>query len=112
MLDIGEQIKKLREEKRITGKDLARRIGLSQSQMSRLEKGQRRIDTEVLARIADALDVSPACFFGEPPTGSLAFLLRGPFSSFRFETDRWSIIDGQLATAPPTSIARLRMSHY
>ncbi|MEE8143500.1 MAG: helix-turn-helix transcriptional regulator, partial [Planctomycetota bacterium] len=64
MLEIGKQIKKLREQKRITGKDLAQRIGLSQSQMSRLEQGQRRIDTEILARIADALEVSPARFFG------------------------------------------------
>ncbi|MEM7261031.1 MAG: helix-turn-helix domain-containing protein [Planctomycetota bacterium] len=64
MLDIGQQIKRLREERRITGKDLASQIGLSQSQMSRLEAGQRRIDTEILARIASALDVSPALFFG------------------------------------------------
>ncbi len=65
MLEIGKHIKKLREEKRITGKNLAQRIGLSQSQMSRLEKGLRRIDTEVLARIAEALGVSPARFFVE-----------------------------------------------
>ena len=70
MLDIGAQIKRLREEQHLTGKDLAKRIGLSQSQMTRLEKGQRRIDTEILVRIADALEVSPARFFsgeGEPP---------------------------------------------
>ena len=64
MLDIGQQIKLLREEKRLTGKDLASKIGLSQSQMSRLEKGQRRIDTEILSRIADALEVPAARFFG------------------------------------------------
>lgn len=63
MLDIGPQIKRMREQKRMTGKDLALRIGLSQSQMSRLEQGQRRIDTEILARIAEALEVSPASFF-------------------------------------------------
>lgn len=63
MLHIGKQIKKLREQKHITGKDLAKRIGLSQSQMSRLEQGQRRIDTEILVRIADALEVAPATFF-------------------------------------------------
>ncbi|MFQ5653316.1 MAG: helix-turn-helix domain-containing protein [Planctomycetota bacterium] len=66
MLEIGQQIKRLREERRITGKDLARRIGLSQSQMSRLEKGQRRIDTEILVRIASALEVPPARFFSPP----------------------------------------------
>ncbi|MEM7166464.1 MAG: helix-turn-helix domain-containing protein [Planctomycetota bacterium] len=67
MLDIGSQIKKLREERHLTGKELALRIGLSQSQMSRLEQGQRRIDTEILAKIANALEVSPACFFGDAP---------------------------------------------
>lgn len=63
MLDIGKQIKQLREERQLTGKDLAQQIGLSQSQMSRLEAGQRRIDTEILAKIALALEVSPAQFF-------------------------------------------------
>ena len=62
---IGAQIKVLREQRQITGKDLAKQIGLSQSQMSRLEKGQRRIDTEILAKIAGALDVPPALFFGD-----------------------------------------------
>lgn len=67
-MDIGLEIRLLRERKKVTGKDLAERIGLSQSQMSRLEKGQRRIDTKLLNKIADALDVTPAYFFegGEP----------------------------------------------
>lgn len=70
MLDIGARIKELREEREITGKDLARRIGLSPSQMTRLEKGQRRVDSEVIIKLAEALDLSPAAFFetgdGEP----------------------------------------------
>ncbi|MCZ6603099.1 MAG: helix-turn-helix domain-containing protein [Planctomycetota bacterium] len=64
-LNIGMEIKILRERKRISGKDLAERIGLSQSQMSRLEKGQRRIDAQILHKIARALDVRPSFFFGE-----------------------------------------------
>lgn len=63
MLEIGKQIKRMREERQLTGKDLAQQIGLSQSQMSRLEAGQRRIDTEILARIAAALGVPPGAFF-------------------------------------------------
>jgi transcriptional regulator with XRE-family HTH domain len=39
-MDIGLEIRLLRERKQITGKELAERIGLSQSQMSRLEKGR------------------------------------------------------------------------
>lgn len=63
MLDIGLEIKILRERQKISSKDLARRIGLSQSQMSRLEKGQRRIDIRTLHKISEALGVAPAFFF-------------------------------------------------
>ena len=64
MLDIGLEVKILRERLQMSAKELAERIGLSQSQMSRLEKGQRRIDTRILARIATALEVEPSHFFG------------------------------------------------
>lgn len=64
-LNIGLEIKILRERKRMSGKELAERIGLSQSQMSRLEKGQRRVDAQILNKIARALDVKPSFFFGE-----------------------------------------------
>ncbi|TET38478.1 MAG: helix-turn-helix domain-containing protein [Planctomycetota bacterium] len=63
--NIGMEIKILRERKGVTGKELAEKIDLSQSQMSRLEKGQRRIDTKTLAKIAEALDVKPSFFFKE-----------------------------------------------
>ncbi len=68
VMDIGLEIRLLRERKKMTGKELAERVGLSQSQMSRLEKGQRRIDTKLLNKIAGALDVKPSYFFegGEP----------------------------------------------
>ena len=63
MLDIGARIKSLREARQITGKDLAEQIGLSPSQMTRLEKGQRRVDSEVIVKLAEALETSPAAFF-------------------------------------------------
>ncbi len=60
---IGELIRTFREEKGITSKDLAEKIGISASQMSRMERGQRRVNSEVLARIARALEVTPSEFF-------------------------------------------------
>jgi transcriptional regulator with XRE-family HTH domain len=74
MLDIGLEIRILRERLKVSAKELSEKIGLSQSQMSRLEKGQRRIDTQVLDRIARALGVDASYFFGrESPvsTGAL-----------------------------------------
>ena len=63
MIDIGLEIRILRERLKMSAKELAERVGLSQSQMSRLEKGQRRIDTQVLRRVAEALGVDPSYFF-------------------------------------------------
>jgi len=63
MADIGLEIRLLREKRQMTSKELAERVGLSQSQMSRLEKGQRRIDAKMLEKISDALGVSPSYFF-------------------------------------------------
>lgn len=60
---IGLEIKLLRERLKLSAKDLAERIGLSPSQMSRLESGQRRVDATVLSKIAKALDVHPSHFF-------------------------------------------------
>lgn len=60
---IGLEIKLLRERLKLSAKDLAERVGLSPSQMSRLESGQRRVDAVMLSRIAKALDVHPSHFF-------------------------------------------------
>lgn len=78
MLDIGLEIRILRERLKVPAKELAQRVGLSQSQMSRLEKGQRRIDTQVLHRIAEVLGVDPSHFFRgteAPESGVIAAAL-------------------------------------
>lgn len=60
---IGLEIKLLRERLKLSAKDLAERVGLSPSQMSRLETGQRRVDAIMLSKIARALEVHPSHFF-------------------------------------------------
>lgn len=60
---IGLEIKVLRERLQLSAKELAERVGLSPSQMSRLESGQRRVDAVMLSKIARALEVHPSHFF-------------------------------------------------
>ena len=60
----GIEIKVLREKKHLSARDLASAVGLSPSQISRLESGQRRMDAVLLSKIARALDVHPSHFFG------------------------------------------------
>lgn len=74
MFHAGLEIRILRERLKMPAKELAERVGLSQSQISRLEKGQRRIDMKVLERIAEALNVSPSYFFRDQAPVSSAVL--------------------------------------
>ena len=83
MNKIGEIIKKLREESGITAKDLAQKIGLSASQMSRLESGQRRINSEVLTRIAKALNVAPSQLIDDTDGQEIRSLARSAAAPFR-----------------------------
>lgn len=53
-----ERIKQLRIKKNLTTYDLAEITGISQSTISKIENNKRKIDTETLTKLADALNVS------------------------------------------------------
>lgn len=56
---IGERIRKVREARLCSQKKLSQRSGLSQSQLSRIEAGERAASLYSLTKIAGALRVSP-----------------------------------------------------
>lgn len=60
MYEIGARIKRLREERKISQKELAERIGISNSRVSNWEQGLNRPDVDLLAGICTALSVSPS----------------------------------------------------
>lgn len=64
-MEIGKIIKKYRENKGLTITTLAERLGISRSYMSRIEKGERRLDTETLVKISDILEVPIENFYPE-----------------------------------------------
>jgi len=53
-------IKPLRIEAGLTQEDLAEQIGCTQSEISRIEKGERAIKVDRLLKLAAALGVEPA----------------------------------------------------
>ncbi|MBC8260547.1 MAG: helix-turn-helix domain-containing protein [Planctomycetia bacterium] len=83
MSNTGDIIRKLREESGVTAKELAHRIGLSASQMSRLESGKRRINSEVLTRIARALEVAPSQLIDDPDGDKVRPLSRSAAAPLR-----------------------------
>lgn len=57
--DIGATVKALRMELGMTTTDLAKKVGISQAQISRLENGQQGFRSGTLLKIASVLKVPP-----------------------------------------------------
>ncbi|HDF2342584.1 TPA: helix-turn-helix transcriptional regulator [Morganella morganii] len=65
---IGQVIRQYRTNAGLTTKQLAHRIGISQQQLSRYERGVNRIDVDTLLRISLAFRLTPGRFFEEMNT--------------------------------------------
>jgi transcriptional regulator with XRE-family HTH domain len=62
---IGERIRYMRKDRRLTQLDLAKKLKISQGAMSQLEKGQINLTVPMLIQISYFLDVHPGVFFAE-----------------------------------------------
>ncbi|KDA54025.1 hypothetical protein EG19_01515 [Thermoanaerobaculum aquaticum] len=61
----GRLIRQHRLERQLTQAQLARQIGISQSDLSRIEKGEYRVPLDLLFRILQVLELTLGEFFGE-----------------------------------------------
>jgi len=68
---IGKRIKKLRIEKSLIQKDLAKATGLHWTWLSQIETGRRAPTLKVLCRLAAVLKVEPAEFLVEEKTTAI-----------------------------------------
>ncbi|WP_170007235.1 helix-turn-helix domain-containing protein [Bacillus fonticola] len=60
---VGAFIRKLRKEEGVNSIDFARRLGISQPKLSRVETGLQAIPVELLARICELLNTDVSSFF-------------------------------------------------
>ena len=58
-MDLGEKIKELREDKRISIRELGRRTDVTGMHISNIEKGKANASPELVTKIADALEANP-----------------------------------------------------
>jgi transcriptional regulator with XRE-family HTH domain len=65
--EFGARLSKLRKDAGITQAELARRLGLAQSLISRFEKGQRRMYDDMIVATAKILGVTPNDILGVGP---------------------------------------------
>jgi transcriptional regulator with XRE-family HTH domain len=60
---VGRKIRELRKEHKLTQVELASRLGIQQSDLSRMEKGEYRVSLDALFRILAEFKMSIAEFF-------------------------------------------------
>jgi len=62
---VGRKIRELRKEHKLTQTELSARVGIQQSDLSRMEKGEYRVSLDTLFRILAEFKLSMGEFFDE-----------------------------------------------
>jgi transcriptional regulator with XRE-family HTH domain len=65
--DIGTRLRRLRKERKLTQTELARQIGIQQSDLSRMEKGEYRVSLDNLMKILGVFELQISEFFNDAP---------------------------------------------
>ncbi len=73
-VDVGKRLKELREERRMSIRDVSRQSGISANALSMIERGLTSPSVSTLYRLADALRVPiTAIFRAEPSREEIVF---------------------------------------
>jgi transcriptional regulator with XRE-family HTH domain len=62
---VGRKIRQLRRQRKLTQVELAEKIGIHQSDLSRMEQGEYKVGLDTLIRILQMFDLSIGEFFDE-----------------------------------------------
>lgn len=72
----GELIRKYRKEKKLTMKELGKKIGVSEQAISQYERGVRNVNLETLIKLSDALNVTINNLTNENQLSPIQLLLK------------------------------------
>ena len=64
-MEIGKRIRSLRERRDWTQKKLSEKTGINQSVFNRIESGERKVRSDELTKIAEALDIKVDYLLGK-----------------------------------------------
>lgn len=64
---VGRKIRQLRRQRKLTQVELASRIGIHQSDLSRMEQGEYKVGLDTLLKILKTFDLGMGEFFEERP---------------------------------------------
>lgn len=66
---VGRKIRQLRRQRKLTQTELAEKIGIHQSDLSRMEQGEYKVGLDTLLKILQTFDLSIGDFFDETARG-------------------------------------------
>jgi transcriptional regulator with XRE-family HTH domain len=67
---VGSRIRELRKGRRLTQTELSEKIGVAQSDLSRMEQGEYKVGLDTLFKILQVFDLKMGEFFGETETAA------------------------------------------
>jgi transcriptional regulator with XRE-family HTH domain len=100
ILLVGQRIRQLRKSRHLTQADLASRIGIAQSDLSRMENGEYKVGLDALFRILQVFELSMGEFFDEPA--------EKPEKAEAIPTDDQSDVMSELQALPEASQREVR----
>ncbi|RKO66357.1 MULTISPECIES: helix-turn-helix domain-containing protein [Desulfofundulus] len=65
MVPVGSKIRMLRQKSKLTQAELAAKLGISQAEVSRMERGRTAVTVQDLYKISSALDVPVTALLDE-----------------------------------------------
>lgn len=65
---VGARIRALRKDRHLTQMELSEKIGVAQSDLSRMEQGEYKVGLDTLFRLLQVFDLKIGEFFGEADT--------------------------------------------
>src|SRR6266849_11103330 len=116
ILLVGQKIRQIRKSRHLTQSDLASRIGVTQSDLSRMENGEYKVGLDTLFRILQVFELSMSRFFEEPPAAAMEPIEReapevpgahSPITGLRDDSDADDVTH-DLATLPEDSRREVR----
>jgi len=96
-IDVGQRLKHLREERKISMRSLARASGLSANALSMIERGLTSPSVSTLNKLSGALEVPVTAFFRvEPERMPVVFLKAHQRARVPFSRGLWEGLGGEM----------------
>lgn len=96
-IDVGNRLRKLRQERGLSMRQLAYKSGLSANALSNIERGLTSATVSTLYKLADALEVSITAFFSaQQPSEMIVFRKATERVRVPFQRGLWEGLGGEM----------------